>query len=666
MDTHLKDEANGRVVDGKRALKMSNSDGLHDERGNHDDRGKAMTDELAAIKRWLLVLFVILLVCSSPIGFCAPLGATRVLGSQISEAEAQTSIVVGPNVLVSDDSSGVHYEPFLAADSSEENSQRMLASAFVALAGTNRSVPALYRTDDGGSSWVDSLLPETQKTESAANFQVAFDRHGTAYVVGIMLGFRPAFKDEQPQKQGIYFHRSVDGGETWQPAVYLGFDDYPQLLVDSTTGRYADRIYIWARHGLYRSENGGRSFIGPVRPPQGAEPEFNDSNVDPALIFRDGCLFLPRREWPQSPEANTGETQKDGMAFATSCDGGVSLSPLTHVQYQIWPGNNRNFAMVRDRRIDAGSSFPKYAIDPKSDRLYVVWGDFRFGQPRVLFSSSQDRGKDWSDPVQISARVPAGSSQYQPSIAVNDEGIVAIQWFDTRDSLNGDSYNLYFTVSKNGGQSFEEPVRVSNGSSYPRRPENQRALCNQSESGHVVCGFSFCRWPDDGDYMGLTADRHGVFHPLWADSRSGAYQLYTATVFVPSENQRSSLARPKTKEADVSKLLALRYDPVQYDSAKEEFIIPVRLYNTSKETVYGPIHIEVTAINGNTKGDAILDAPNGKRDVGAVFDYSKALRDLAGLAPGGVTEAIPWRIEYNDWSREQLQLDVKIEGFVSE
>jgi len=40
-------------------------------------------------------------------------------------------------------------------------------------------------------------------------------------------------------------------------------------------------------------------------------------------------------------------------------------------------------------------------------------------------------------------------------------------------------------------------------------------------------------WPHGGDYVGLAADGDGVFHPVWTDTRSGKFRVYTAAVRAP-------------------------------------------------------------------------------------------------------------------------------------
>jgi len=40
------------------------------------------------------------------------------------------------------------------------------------------------------------------------------------------------------------------------------------------------------------------------------------------------------------------------------------------------------------------------------------------------------------------------------------------------------------------------------------------------------------RWPEGGEYHGLTATADGRFQVLWSDSREGIYQLRTTTIRV--------------------------------------------------------------------------------------------------------------------------------------
>ncbi len=59
----------------------------------------------------------------------------------------------------------------------------------------------------------------------------------------------------------------------------------------------------------------------------------------------------------------------------------------------------------------------------------------------------------------------------------------------------------------------------------------------------------------------------------------------------------------------------------------------------------------------------ILNASNGNRGIGAVFDYSSALGDLKELEPDAVTNAISWKLEAASPVKTNFHLGVSITGF---
>jgi hypothetical protein len=76
---------------------------------------------------------------------------------------------------------------------------------------------------------------------------------------------------------------------------------------------------------------------------------------------------------------------------------------------------------------------------------------------------------------------------------------------------------VFFTASRDGGETFLPEVKVSSAENCPITPAN---------------GEAGWRWPTGGDYHGLAADAAGRFHLVWADSRDGIYQLRTASATV--------------------------------------------------------------------------------------------------------------------------------------
>jgi hypothetical protein len=313
-------------------------------------------------------------------------------------------------------------------------------------------------------------------------------------------------------------------------------------------------------------------------------------------------------------------------------------------------------------------------VDPDGafkDRLYTVWTDYRGGAYRLLFSYSKDRGKIWSASRPIVDDVPRSVSQYQPELAVNNDGVLGLTWFDTRNSANHDNkeYDEYFAASIDGGETFSAPVRVSDATSHRMGKGNlalQGSLFDlDMPSGEEETRASFIsgasRWPAGGDYMQMAADGHGVFHPLWADARTGTFQIQTASIAVhkPGSQQKSASTKasspaPANVQTSLSKKVEVIFDPTSYDPATGILDAPTRIRNISPGRIYAPLTLEVTKF-GSGMGDllkeyapAILNATNHKDGSGATFDYSPALGTEQILEPGALSGQIVWHLKIPD------------------
>jgi len=159
---------------------------------------------------------------------------------------------------------------------------------------------------------------------------------------------------------------------------------------------------------------------------------------------------------------------------------------------------------------------------------------------------------------------------------------------------------------------------------------------------------AYSRWRDVGDYVGLTADAKGVFHPVWPDSRNGTFQLQTARIELlsggPSAVAMDTVTRP----------VGIVLDPNRFDSGTNELVVPVRIRNTTADTLFSPIVATLTSVgdtmlvrSGYMSSDdivTILNATNAKPGAGASFDFTDALGTLGFLAPGAVSGAVDFRL----------------------
>jgi hypothetical protein len=603
-----------------------------------------------------------------------PAAAAADAAPKAAERPKAPRVLVGPNILVSRDGDVPHVELMVAA--SPKTSRHLLGGAITATRPEGGMACRAYSSTDGGSTWKSTEFAE-QILWGGGDPQVAFTLNGTALFSAL------AFAKNETGKMCASMHvwRSEDGGKTWGTPTEIACSpswDHPQIAVDHTPGKFAGRIYIGVlydyptyRVGIFRSDDDGRTWIGPVEAANGGGKI--GINVVNVMVMKDGTVVVPYIDFDFLPEKrkSTGML-KNSTWIVTSSDGGVTFSQPRKVQTMETNQDDPDY------RTTAGmTAWATDASQPSKfrDRLYVAWTDSRHGRPRVLFSSSKDRGKTWSESRQLDSKIPIGARQWQPVIAVNKDGVVAVTWFDTRDSKDGREYHEYFAASTDGGETFLPSARVSSAPSDPKGAGNA-VMTPMIYEYQKKLNLSFLsaasRWGSGGDYMGLTADKDGNFHPFWADSRSGTFQIYTARVKVdvpkpeappPPPGAPAPPPEPKPAErveTDLVGRVEVIFDPTRYDAEKKELAIPLRLKNVSEQAIYPPLKLEVTGIgfpefeSEDDKKENAENAPaavnsiNGKSGIGAVFDLNEGLAGLDALEPGAQTGPLVLRFKLKD------------------
>jgi hypothetical protein len=581
---------------------------------------------------------------------------------------AQPRIRIGPDVLVSRNTDVQHAEVWIAAHPTD-------ADKLVGMSVTLRDIASkvmleLYATSDGGNTWTPSI-PAHQLAKGGGDPIVGISQQGTA--LGVALGDR-----------GMWVYRSEDDGITWDAGRRASNGaDHERLAIDYSSGPFAGRMYLAGEVGdgratpdsikravnVWRSLDDGRTWLPPVTVARDAT---HGVAVDAFVVMSDGTLALFLDKYPNPGKDMTTPTWE--ILLTTSSNGGVTFTTPQPIGTQTFGGYADFRKRQNEGRMDLGIAFDA-AVDTRGsrfrDRMYVAYTEVRSPAEggRLVARWSSDRGKTWSAPKDIVPETRARVSQFQPAVAVNKDGTVGVLWYDTRDAQGQETFDVFFTASTDGGETWAAPARVSSMSSWPFTAGNDRPVAirsTQSASGTRVTLISaFSRWPDGGDYIGLTADAGGVFHPFWADSRSGTYQVYSSRVEVAPAGVALAGAPPSERRT-LNEQVTINLDPIAVDWQRSELLIPVRLKNTSRDTVYGPIMVQVKAICAQRCGAAdsatVLNASNGARSAGAVVDYSPALRDFGALAPGAVSAAVVWRIKPASMRHTDLMISVEVTG----
>ncbi len=592
------------------------------------------------------------------------------------QAATTARIVIGPNILVSRDGDVGHCETMIAAN--PKDPANLVGGSIVMIRPDGGSANKAYVSFDGGSTWADVAFPR-ELEHGGGDPQVGFGLTGTAYFVGL--------------SDGMNFYRSEDGGRTWSAPILLGRGhDHEMLVTDHTFGPFAGRVYITdeadvpgsdeletlvmkRRVVLFRSADDGRSFVGPIEVARGDNTGLAAHNP---LVLSDGALFIPMLSYPNYAVNKNADTWH--MVFSLSSDGGVTFSAPSPIADIRFGGVRAMRSSQNSGRVDQVTG-PVFAADWQGgrfrDRIYAAWTELDGDRFRLVASFSADRGATWSRPAPVDPAAPPDASEFQPMVAVNPDGVLGIFWYSTEGHPQRDRSDIYFTASVDGGQTFLPRRRVSSETSVPFGSGNLRpGPYVHEERGLVTAHFvsAMSRWPQGGDYIGMTAGSDGVFHPFWADGRSGTYQLYTAAVRVVEgvAQEAPTPAVPKQR-ASLSGKVTIAFDPISYDAGTREVLLPVRLQNTSQVPLYPPFEVELkelvhpyVAKSGEEVAvPEILNSANGTTGVGAIFDYSHALGDLDRLDPGAVTSAVVWRLRAASAVETDFYIGAEITGLVA-
>jgi hypothetical protein len=370
---------------------------------------------------------------------------------------------------------------------------------------------------------------------------------------------------------GALVFSSQDGGRTWQkhdPGIRDGADVWTEFLADGTavfsTGAEDSTVKV------FRSRDNGRTWSPPT--------VLEGAHDHPMLAVAGGSLYLISSGNWKGPSGRS----RDAVLAARSTDGGATFSEpgraiVSNLRYEAHdsavssegallvgfadhgrPGERRRLERQRDWLLvseDSGRTFFEPLLISETcdgrggwsslalnlsdrlappDRLFHVCAAAQFDGIQLRYSDTF--GEIWSTPVRVDR--PGNVTPYSrtPAIAVNKDGVVGVAWSDGRgdgSTIKGSfrCTEIFFAASLDGGATFLPEVKVSSGKSCPAAPEN--------------VGVAL-RFPAGGEYMGLAAAADGTFRLLWADSRSGIYQLRIATVSVevPSSGASPPPASP--------------------------------------------------------------------------------------------------------------------------
>ena len=253
------------------------------------------------------------------------------------------------------------------------------------------------------------------------------------------------WRDNTPGNEDIYFTKSPDSGFSFTDPVNLsdnaGPSAFPRLSIVGKNIYSVWYDYTPGQSDIFfaKSLDGGNSFETISLSDNGGV------SYNPWVAAHENNVYVVWND--ETPNLNTLNITKPknidvalvplSILVATSHDGGSAfdVSKLSDSQFDSW-----------NPRISVYQNY-----------VYVVWNQKTQTGNEIFFAVSNDSGETFSKPINLSNSA-AGS--LDAGIEASDDNVYVI-WQESESGTN----NIFFTMSDNNGNSFSNPIKISNDGS---------------------------------------------------------------------------------------------------------------------------------------------------------------------------------------------------------
>jgi hypothetical protein len=316
---------------------------------------------------------------------------------------------------------------------------------------------------------------------------------------------------------------------------------------------------------------------------------------------------------------------------------------------------------LRGYRGDRATGADRSAVDMSHSqyrgRIYILWSDYDVALKRnvVRLVYSSDLGKTWGSTMVDDNTTDTDPNN--PTIAINNDGVVAVVWNDRRDDPKDACWRLYGAISIDGGEHFMKNAKLSDAPTCPNAPKNWQLMAFAAVDPNADVGQQLLpeigvtpliptRWPNGGDTYGLVADAAGNFHTAWINGRTGTLQLWQTDLAVDAAVVARMRATEQSKPAsavpsewppapagceDVSTVVGLKVTKPEIDFTKHSLSFAVQLSNPTDRTIQGPIDVIIARLVTPRAGAMglqnlrIANADAGGTGIGASWRFSGSL-----------------------------------------
>lgn len=373
----------------------------------------------------------------------------------------------------------------------------------------------VYLTTNGGLNWHGNNAIKDSLggiITTVGNPKIIIDKNGTFILTYIAPSPRPGAKDF---KVGVSY--STNNGTYWSRTVYIPGIDTADKCICATdnvpeSAYYGNSYVVYnERRGIYFScsTNSGMSWSAAkmISP-----PIYYTRTGAFVTVGQNGEVYVT---WPYL------KGSEKYVGFARSTNGGATWES-TDTSCLVYPVKNDfriNLNLVKT------NCLPNAAVDnsggPRNGWIYFVSSErLNANSPAydscdVTVHCSTDKGATW--PYKYKVNRDSGTYHYQifPAINIDNSGNLNVVYYDTRNTITRDSFQVYLSRSTNGGQNFED-ILLS---------DHKFKLKQMVSSKWLFAIPSYI-----GTGIGVTSSDNKII-PFWFDnSVNDEYQAFTSIV----------------------------------------------------------------------------------------------------------------------------------------
>lgn len=293
-------------------------------------------------------------------------------------------------------------------------------------------------SNDKGKIWIDPVQvnDDTRKFAGCQNPAFTKDNEGTLYIIYIKKKKAEEIdpcKDDNKSSTGLYLSKSFNGGDSWgkntllKDIAYSGPTDFPSLI------SYKKDFYLAYGNFIYKSTNKGRNWEKILK----LKSELG--NIEP-IIKNDlqGNLYLI---WQKSvvTKDNTGFSggEKKGytdICFSKSINKGKSWARPVKINntkltfgWKMAPLGTIGTEEMKYLTQETRKAIPlDLAVSKNGKIIGIIWKDWRSGKGELYFSYSIDKGKNWSNNIQVNDAF--ASPMKAGSLIIKEDGSIYVLW----------------------------------------------------------------------------------------------------------------------------------------------------------------------------------------------------------------------------------------------